>query len=278
MPEGVVLTVTGVAQPPQRPTLFRAVWAMVRHPIILAITAASACDAMVALCVCADVKSRQLPIGDVVWCCGAVVLWCCGAVQLVNAFGGFLPTLFQVCFASALVCRLRLPTDEMALCVLVCRRCAGSMEFVCGILVDPHWRHRHSRRCRCDTLMASVACGTDCVLFCAGGALFGGWVLKRWQLSVRGMGVFITACSVLCTLCLFSLFMHCPTPALTGFSAPYAPCCCFMRLADGRLLRAACRFPCLCVQVCWRRERGHHYFLQHQLLLFHDRFLPASVW
>lgn len=67
---------------------------------------------------------------------------------------------------------------------------------------------------------AAIMTGIIVVPGAAGGALFGGWVIKRWKMGVPAMAKTTTLFSVLTCLLLCGLFLKCPTQSVTGINTP----------------------------------------------------------
>lgn len=70
---------------------------------------------------------------------------------------------------------------------------------------------------------SSILTGVIVVPGAAGGALFGGWLIKRLKLSARAISVMLVVSSVIATGLMFSLLLHCRSPDVVGISVPCVP-------------------------------------------------------
>lgn len=67
---------------------------------------------------------------------------------------------------------------------------------------------------------ASILTGIIVVPGAAGGALFGGWMIKRFKMSVSTMTKAAAGFSTVSTLLLFCLLLRCPTQKVSGINFP----------------------------------------------------------
>lgn len=69
--------------------------------------------------------------------------------------------------------------------------------------------------------IASIITGAIVVPGAAGGALFGGWVIKRWKMDVPAMAKTSALFAGISSVLLFSLFLNCPTQSVVGVNTQY---------------------------------------------------------
>ncbi|XP_077990561.1 solute carrier organic anion transporter family member 4C1-like [Glandiceps talaboti] len=91
---------------------------------------------------------------------------------------------------------------------------------------------------------AGLLLGATSIPGAAGGTLFGGWIIKRFNLQVKGSLKFCLGVTI-ATLCLMPCFMmRCPEQQVAGVIAPYDPL--LPNTVDPVNLTHACNIDCQC--------------------------------
>ncbi|XP_077990592.1 solute carrier organic anion transporter family member 4C1-like [Glandiceps talaboti] len=91
--------------------------------------------------------------------------------------------------------------------------------------------------------VASAMFGIAVIPGAVGGTVLGGWVVKRFDLKVRGMLKFIFGCTAIVLVLAVIFMMHCPEDPLAGVFVPYHP---NGTDQDEANLTAACNAGCQC--------------------------------
>ncbi|XP_072036680.1 solute carrier organic anion transporter family member 4C1-like [Amphiura filiformis] len=68
---------------------------------------------------------------------------------------------------------------------------------------------------------AAITVGVIATVFGTIALLFGGWLIKKFDLKVRGMLKVCLGSNIACAFLLFTTFLRCPEIPLAGFSVPY---------------------------------------------------------